>query len=1123
MVDNYVVKTTVLVDAKAMVGLPPKVDKASASFKKLDKNIDKTKNSLKQFSVSTTKAKVEQTKFKNVTEAVAYSAKKETKALSANAMYLKTNQQFYKRLNAEKIKGVVVTKAAAAATQTLNNRMGSLLGIATKARWMLVNITMAAFLLHQAFKALISPLVELETEMAVVRKRTKMSVEEIKDLRGEFIKLSRTMPESASELAKIGGIAGQLGIRGSKNITEFVRVTAMMGAATVLTSEEAGLALAKLSKAYDLPIMQAENMASVVNELSNNTAANSKEIAAAMLKMATSAHQLGITLDMSAAIGATLVDMGMKAERAGTRMRTVFTRMATQTSKIAELYSDKLSPDIKKAIEEDANEAFLSLIEKISQTTDASERVAIATKIFGRVGGSAVLGLASNYLELVKNMVMASNEFKNAISLQAEFDIQMSTTANQWKIFWGNIGSGWTDFATKMNFDTTGMLKNYNDLNTAAREFRNIHRAIREELGGSPLDVSVGEMYGVGHDMSVRGEQIMRREAKYAVHKGQSYEDYRTSVVESMGLDDEPLTYYQEVEIEFYYTFVKEGMLEARKGITEAEKTLFGEIEAENIIPMSAEEIEVVTQKVKELNIALLDAEGMINRSNRLLELNNYLEEYNNRSTEVIDKIKEEAEAQAMLERRYNTTKEPLLDILQLVEEYNEELEEEKRLMYLAGVSAEEFAKGIDRVKDSHKEAVKYVEAMDRLNKDLKDSTDAVSEAQKRAAFAYGIVNKSMSEQIKNLTDEYKLLKDVRFEGEAEYLENIHAIELAIKKEKLAQMDLTDSINATNDALTDNKDTYDAWVETVNQFIESAIKSGNLLGKNVSGAVKKYQTLLLSTSKFTDEQEEEQTVLEALEDERARAQLEYEIGIGEQHYALEQYIDELENEDRIIQSTVGTAIAALQAKKNEIDEVTAAQKLMINTYEAENLAIKAAELSLDAATLSALTNYDLQLDALNDLIDARRTLNNLQGGGGSSGLIGMSVAEANAQRYADNRIEVPQEGTAQDWLNSGSTPNEVSNFFSSGEDVGQSQSIMERLLTPRYIREFADGGLVTKPTLAMIGESGPEMVIPLTGSNAGAGMNQISIGEINISGVSGDAEDFASVFSEELRRELRTL
>ena len=40
---------------------------------------------------------------------------------------------------------------------------------------------------------------------------------------------------------------------------------------------------------------------------------------------------------------------------------------------------------------------------------------------------------------------------------------------------------------------------------------------------------------------------------------------------------------------------------------------------------------------------------------------------------------------------------------------------------------------------------------------------------------------------------------------------------------------------------------------------------------------------------------------------------------------------------------------------------------------------------------------------------------------------------------------------------------------------------------------LADGGIVTSPTLAMIGERGPEAVIPLTGRNAGAGMGDTNV------------------------------
>jgi hypothetical protein len=50
---------------------------------------------------------------------------------------------------------------------------------------------------------------------------------------------------------------------------------------------------------------------------------------------------------------------------------------------------------------------------------------------------------------------------------------------------------------------------------------------------------------------------------------------------------------------------------------------------------------------------------------------------------------------------------------------------------------------------------------------------------------------------------------------------------------------------------------------------------------------------------------------------------------------------------------------------------------------------------------------------------------------------------------------------------------------------------------------MAEGGIVTGPTLALIGEAGPEAVIPLNGRNAGMGANVT----INISGGISSAAD----------------
>ena len=136
-----------------------------------------------------------------------------------------------------------------------SSAFGTLRSGVTRARIAYFNLAVLLGVTVLATKALIGPTIKLETEMINVRKRTKASKEEIALLQQEFIDLSRVMPQTAEELAALGAVAGQLGIRGSKNILEFARVTAMMGSATVLTTEEAALALGKLSQAFDIPML----------------------------------------------------------------------------------------------------------------------------------------------------------------------------------------------------------------------------------------------------------------------------------------------------------------------------------------------------------------------------------------------------------------------------------------------------------------------------------------------------------------------------------------------------------------------------------------------------------------------------------------------------------------------------------------------------------------------------------------------------------------------------------------------------------------------------------------------------------------------------------------------------
>ena len=68
-----------------------------------------------------------------------------------------------------------------------------------------------------------------------------------KELRGELIALSLELPITADELAVVTAAAGQLGVRGTENLLRFTEIAAGMGVATDLSSEQAAIALARIS------------------------------------------------------------------------------------------------------------------------------------------------------------------------------------------------------------------------------------------------------------------------------------------------------------------------------------------------------------------------------------------------------------------------------------------------------------------------------------------------------------------------------------------------------------------------------------------------------------------------------------------------------------------------------------------------------------------------------------------------------------------------------------------------------------------------------------------------------------------------------------------------------------
>jgi len=150
---------------------------------------------------------------------------------------------------------------------------------------------------------------------------------EIELLRDGIRGLAKELPISANELARIGQIAGQLGVRGDKNLTGFIETIARIGVATDLTTEGAAIAFARLGHVTGVNLGAAgatgeiEKMASAVVALGNTAATNEPEIVEFASRIAAMGHQVGLSQAEILALSTTLPELGIRAERGGTAMQ----------------------------------------------------------------------------------------------------------------------------------------------------------------------------------------------------------------------------------------------------------------------------------------------------------------------------------------------------------------------------------------------------------------------------------------------------------------------------------------------------------------------------------------------------------------------------------------------------------------------------------------------------------------------------------------------------------------------------------------------------------------------------------------------------------------------------------
>ena len=322
-----------------------------------------------------------------------------------------------------------------------------------------ISIGAAAVGMGAAAAAGIASLIQFEDAFAGVRKTVDADEAVLLRLADTIRDLATELPIAATELARIGELGGQLGI-GAESLEEFIEVVTKLSVATVLSTENAALALARLGAIANIPERSMgeffERTGAAIVELGNNFAATEDEIITTVLRIATAAEQSGASTQDALAFATALQAIGVPSQAGGTAVARLFQEIQRAIQNGGEQLSlfaaiaDTTSEEFVKSFGEDSSMAVIDFIEGLSS---AEERVNGLQDTLQKLNLSqrrtqlAIGGLATAEGLLRDAMVTSRTAYESNIALNVEAAKKFATTKQQMILLKNQIKEFTMEFA----------------------------------------------------------------------------------------------------------------------------------------------------------------------------------------------------------------------------------------------------------------------------------------------------------------------------------------------------------------------------------------------------------------------------------------------------------------------------------------------------------------------------------------------------------------------------------------------------------------------------------------------------------------------------------------------------
>lgn len=259
-----------------------------------------------------------------------------------------------------------------------------------------------------------------------------------------IVQMSKDIPMAAEDLAAITAAAGTAGIAADE-LTTFTETAAKMGVAFDTTAEQAGDWMAKWRTSFSMGQEEVTALADQINYLSNNSASTASEISTIVTAVGPLGDVAGISAAQIAALGSTMVGVGVQQDVAATGIRKLATTMVAgssatkaQATVLQQLGLD--ATEMAERMQTDAEGAILTFLEAVSKLPEA-EQVAALKNYFGQESVGAIAPLLTNLDVLRERFEMVADAQLYAGSMDAEYAARAATTANNIQLYENRIAA----------------------------------------------------------------------------------------------------------------------------------------------------------------------------------------------------------------------------------------------------------------------------------------------------------------------------------------------------------------------------------------------------------------------------------------------------------------------------------------------------------------------------------------------------------------------------------------------------------------------------------------------------------------------------------------------------------